>query len=93
MLYFINKGRLDLSKLITMKDLVDGGVFSKIKQGVKILGRGAEHWNIPLKIEVSAISAKAKEAIIKAGGHVTTAYYNKVGLRYLLQVLSSSFPF
>lgn len=69
-----------------MKDLVDGGVFTKIKQGVKILGRGAKEWNIPLKIEVSSISERAKEAIIKAGGQVTTAYYNKVGLRYLLQV-------
>lgn len=39
-LYYINMGRLDATKTITMKDMHTAGVFNTAKYGVKILGRG-----------------------------------------------------
>ena len=39
--YHIEKGDLDPKKVITMKDMLEAGVVSKIKHGVKILSRGA----------------------------------------------------
>jgi len=43
-------------------------------------------WPALLLLEqVSQVSAGAKDAIEKAGGSVTTVYYNQLGLRALLQ--------
>ena len=39
--YFIEKGDLDPKETITMKILFEKGVVTKIKNGVKILGKGA----------------------------------------------------
>ena len=39
----------------------------------------------PRRPQVSQASAAAREAIERAGGSVTTVYYNKLGLRALLQ--------
>ena len=36
-------------------------------------------------LQVSQVSASAKAAIEKAGGSVTTVYYNQLGLRALLR--------
>ena len=40
--YFIQKGFLDPAQTITMRSLVESGVCSKIKDGIKLLGKGAE---------------------------------------------------
>ena len=40
--YHIEKGNLDTTKVIEMKDLLEAGVVSKVKDGVKILGKGLE---------------------------------------------------
>ena len=39
--YFIEKGDIDPKETITMKLLFEKGVVTKIKNGVKILGKGA----------------------------------------------------
>lgn len=39
--YFIEKGVLDPSAPITFKHLLETGILTKIKQGVKILGAGS----------------------------------------------------
>eukprot|EP00898_Chlorokybus_atmophyticus_P003334 jgi/Chlat1/4000/Chrsp26S04076 len=83
---FIKQGRIDPSQLITMKTLRDAGVIGKkIKDGVKLLGRGCQKVDTPLNIEVSKVSAVAKKAVEDVGGNVTTVYYNKLGLRALLK--------
>lgn len=80
----LESGNLDPSKVITMKDLVDSRtVRKKIKNGVKILGKGADGFSWNVKLEVSQVSQTAREAIEKAGGEVTTVYYNALGLRAL----------
>ena len=40
---------------------------------------------MPVNIQVSQASAAAREAVEKAGGTVTTVYYNKLGIRALLK--------
>lgn len=65
------EGRIDTSQLITMKALKDAGALGKkMKDGVKLLGRGAEKFSLPLQIEVSRVSERAKAAIEAAGGSV-----------------------
>jgi len=83
--YFISKGRIDPNNVITMKHLYDARICKSIKQGVKLLGQGAEKWTRPLKIEVSAASKSAIDAVQKSGGYVKTVYFNRLGLRYLLK--------
>lgn len=69
-----------------MKDLRDSGaVRRRIGDGVKVLANGAEEFSTKVNLQVSAISTPAREAIEKAGGSVTTVYYNPLGLRALLQ--------
>ncbi|KAI8104809.1 hypothetical protein M9434_003361 [Picochlorum sp. BPE23] len=81
---WLDSGRLDPSKIITMKDLRDSGAVRRdIGNGVKILGSGSDSFAWNVKLEVSQVSRKAKEAIEKAGGEVTTVYYNALGLRAL----------
>ncbi len=47
--------------------------------------QGSASFRTPLNIQVSQVSAAAKEAVEKAGGTVTTVYYNKLGMRALLK--------
>eukprot|EP00249_Psilotum_nudum_P005796 c19219_g1_i1 orf=520-1320(-) len=82
----VKKGILDSSQLINMKMLKDAGLVGKqIKDGVKLLGGGAESFSHPIHIEVSRVSKKAKDAVEAAGGSVRRVHYNKLGLRALLK--------
>ncbi len=51
---------------VTVKDIVDAGLVSKCKYGVKILGNG--ELTKKLTVQVNAYSASAKEKIEAAGG-------------------------
>lgn len=83
---WIEEGRIDPTCTITMKTLRDAGCVSKkILDGVKLLAVGSDEFSHNVKLEVSSVSQSAKEAIEKAGGHVTKVYYNKLGLRALLK--------
>lgn len=64
--YHVEKGNIDASKPVQMKDLLDSGVVTKVRDGVKILGKGAERFksmNIKLDMEVADASKPALEAI------------------------------
>ncbi|BBN09944.1 large subunit ribosomal protein L15 [Marchantia polymorpha subsp. ruderalis] len=81
----VSKGRIDASQLITMKTLKDAGaVGKKMLDGMKLLGRGSEHFSLPIHIEVSRVSERAKVAIEAAGGSVRRVHYNQLGLKALL---------
>ena len=83
---WIRQGRIDPTKLITMKTLRDTGVVgNKIKDGVKLLGAGHAKFNHKIFIEVSSCSELAREAIEKQGGQVQLVYYNKLGLKALMK--------
>ncbi|GER30506.1 ribosomal protein L15 family protein [Striga asiatica] len=82
----INAGKIDSSELITMKTLKDSGAIGKqIEDGVRVMGRGAEHIKWPIHLEVSRVTVRAKAAVEAAGGSVRRVYYNKLGLRALLK--------
>lgn len=88
---YVDMGRINLpgidDKPLNMKDLVNAGLTksSAIKDGVKLLGKGKERVNSPIRIEVSRASKGAIEAIEASGGEVTTVHYNKLALRALLK--------
>lgn len=57
--YFIEKGKIDNSGTIQIKDLVNSGVVSSVKDGIKILGKGVEKFkalDVKLDLEVSDAS-------------------------------------
>ncbi|KAL1921228.1 mitochondrial 54S ribosomal protein uL15m [Calcarisporiella thermophila] len=82
--HWIDTGRLDPTKPITMKDLLDNRCVHRVKDGIKLLADGAEHFHTPITIEVSRASQKAIEAVERAGGKITCRYYNALGMRVLL---------
>ncbi|KAJ3681497.1 hypothetical protein LUZ60_015986 [Juncus effusus] len=82
----INAGEIDSSELITMKTLKEtGAIGKKIEDGVRLMGRGAEEIKWPIHLEVTRVTARAKEAVEAAGGSVRKVYYNKLGFRALLR--------
>ncbi|CCU75176.1 50S ribosomal subunit protein L15 [Blumeria hordei DH14] len=87
---WIDQGRIDPSKLITLKELVQSRCIHGIKDGVKLLARGKEELKTPIKILVSRASATAIEAVEQAGGTVVTRYYTKHSIRRLLNGESES---
>jgi large subunit ribosomal protein L15 len=84
---FIDMGRLDANKPLTMKDLVDAGITkaSSVKHGIKLLAKGKERLKSPIKLEISRASESAIEALEEVGGEVTTVHYNRLALRALLK--------
>ena len=62
-----------------MKDC--GLVTGSLKDGIKILGKGVENYNVPLNIEASRASDIAIQAIEKAGNSFTARYFTRLGLR------------
>ncbi|CAI4035843.1 hypothetical protein SMKI_14G0500 [Saccharomyces mikatae IFO 1815] len=82
--WFYDKNRLDLQpgEVLDMNKMKKLGlVTGPIKYGVKILASGKFHYNLPIALEASRASAKAIEAIEKAGGKFTARYYTPLGLR------------
>ncbi|KAK9244550.1 ribosomal protein L18e/L15P [Lipomyces tetrasporus] len=82
---WIDKGRIDPSKPVTMKHLLDSRACRGIKDGVKLLADGKENFKTPLNITVSRASKEAIKCIEELGGTVTTKYYNRLALRALLR--------
>ena len=82
---WIEQGRIDTTRTITMKDLVDSGLITRIKHGVKLLGQGSETFNTKVDIEVSQASQTAIAAVEKSGGQIKTVYHNRLALRALLK--------
>lgn len=83
--YHIEKGDIDPSKPITMKHLLEGGVVSKIKHGVKLLAKGAHQFkNLGLKIdlEVSDATMSAIKYVKDLGGTLKCKYRTPLLIRY-----------
>ncbi|EDO15025.1 hypothetical protein Kpol_1007p9 [Vanderwaltozyma polyspora DSM 70294] len=81
---FHENGKLNLEEgeVLTMKKMKDLGLITgPIKHGVKILGRGCEDFNVPIKIEASRASDRAIKAIESAGGDFTARYFSDFGLK------------
>lgn len=94
-LYCIKKGRIDPTKKITIKDLVESGAISSAKTSVYLLGRGGSALSSakmgdeiqpipPLNIEVSSASKQAIDFVKASGGTVTCVYRTPLTMRYHL---------
>jgi large subunit ribosomal protein L15 len=82
--YFIQKGVLDPNEPITFKVLLDKGIVTKIKDGVKILGKGTEIFKslgVAISIEASDASETAIAAVKECGGSIKVVYRTPLILR------------
>ena len=82
---WVDQGRLDPSKPITIKELCESRCVSNVKDGVKLLAKGSEQIKDPLNIIISRASAKAIATIEAAGGSVTTRYYTPFAIKKIVQ--------
>ncbi|KAI1123216.1 ribosomal protein L18e/L15P [Nemania abortiva] len=82
---WIDAGRIDPTKPITPKELVQSNLVGTIKDGIKLLGRGADALKQPVDIMVSRASAAAIEGVEKAGGKIVTRYYTKESIKRLVE--------
>ncbi|KAH9898965.1 hypothetical protein F4778DRAFT_771587 [Xylariomycetidae sp. FL2044] len=82
---WIDQGRIDPTKQITPKELIQSNLVGSIKDGIKLLGRGRDALKQPIDIMVSRASASAIEGVEKAGGKIVTRYYTKESIRRLVQ--------
>ncbi|RKF78863.1 54S ribosomal protein L10, mitochondrial [Golovinomyces cichoracearum] len=87
---WIDQGRIDPSKPITIKELVETRCIHGIKDGVKLLARNKEELKTPINILVSRASATAIEAVESLGGTIITRYYTRASIRRLLKGESES---
>ncbi|KAF2462203.1 ribosomal protein L18e/L15P [Lineolata rhizophorae] len=78
---WVDQGRLDPTKPITMKELNASRCVHGVKDGVKLLARNAEQLKTPVNIVVSRASAAAIAAVEAAGGTVTTRFYSRTAIR------------
>ena len=91
---WVAQGRIDPTKPITVRELLQSRCVHRISEGIKLLASSNSHAQSidevppltqPLHIVVSRASASAIAAIEKAGGTVTTRYYTKFALRQILK--------
>lgn len=66
-----------------MRDLVMSGCLRRVKEGV-ILEKGGA-FDAKVEIEVTEATPEAAAIVVKAGGSVTLAWYNRLGLRALIK--------
>ena len=74
---WIDRGRIDPTRPITIKELAKSRCANNIKDGVKLLARGSTQLSQPINIIVSRASTSAIAAVEAAGGSVTTRYYTR----------------
>ena len=82
---WVDQGRLDPSKPITIKELGDSNCVANVKDGVKLLARGSEQLRVPLHIVVSRASGAAISAVEAAGGSVMTRFYTPLSIQKILR--------
>lgn len=80
---WIDTGRLDAGARITMRDLVRSGCLRRVKEGVVLEEGGV--LAAPVRIEVTEATPAAARAVVDAGGELTLAWYNRLGLRSLIK--------
>lgn len=88
---WINQRRIDPSKPITVKELTATRAVHGIKDGIKLLARGADALTTPINIVVSRASAAAIAAVEGLGGTVTTRFYTKYAIHRIRQGKTAPF--
>lgn len=90
--YYIEKGRIDTNKPITIRDIFEAGVFSRIKHGIKLLSRGLEKIDRPLHFEVTDASKSAIDAVNAKGGSVKLIYKTDAQVAYHIKPYKFDLP-
>lgn len=85
---WIDQKRLDPTQPITLKELTRTRAIHGIKDGVKLLARGATSLTSPVHLIVSKASAAAISAVEALGGSVTTRFYTKTSIGRIRQGLT-----
>ncbi|CAL5871121.1 uncharacterized protein PFLUO_LOCUS5367 [Penicillium psychrofluorescens] len=82
---WIDQGRIDPARPITVRELLDSRCIHQHRDGVKLLGRiEASTLKQPLHLVVSRASASAIAAVEAAGGTVTTRYYTRSAIARIM---------
>lgn len=86
---FIDMGRLTPKPdtFLTIRDLLNCGLISRPRDGVKLLAHGKEKLRTPINFEVSAASEEAIKAVESVGGTVTCIHLNDLALRAMVRPL------
>lgn len=82
---WVDQGRLDPLQPITLKELTKTRAIHGIKDGVKLLARGATALTTPVHLVVSKASQQAIAAVEALGGTVTTRFYTKTAISRIRQ--------
>ncbi|GAA5950022.1 hypothetical protein JCM3765_004167 [Sporobolomyces pararoseus] len=87
--HWIDKGLIDPTQPITMRELYETRCVHGVHDGVKILGDGAQYLTTPnLQIEASKASQTAIKAIEALNGTFVARYENRLTLRALIRPFS-----
>lgn len=81
---WIDKGRLDPTKPITLRELSKSRCIHQAKDGVKLLAKGKEELRSKINIVVSRASAEAIKSIEETGGSVVTRFYSPFAIKKIL---------
>ncbi|PWY73171.1 hypothetical protein BO94DRAFT_539055 [Aspergillus sclerotioniger CBS 115572] len=92
---WIDQGRIDPTRPITVRELAQSRCIHQTKEGVKLLGRGVEKddhevpvssvLKQPIHLVVSRASGPAIAAVEAAGGSVTTRFYTKSAIARIMK--------
>ncbi|KAJ5291568.1 54S ribosomal protein L10 [Penicillium angulare] len=88
---WIDQGRIDPTRPITVRELAQSRCIHQYKDGVKVLGDGSSVLKQPIHLVVSRASGTAISAIEAAGGTVATRFYTRSAIRHIMA--NESHPF
>ncbi|KAJ3218953.1 YmL10 [Dinochytrium kinnereticum] len=83
--HWVDSGRLDASKPITIKSLVDSGCIGTVKDGVVLLAKGGHFLRQALTFELTHASQLAIKMVEAKGGKITCFDYDRKTIRALLK--------
>ncbi|KAL6058660.1 YmL10 [Balamuthia mandrillaris] len=94
--WWIDTGRIDPTKKITMKVMREAGLVCKLtkrsEHGFKLLSDGHTWFNHKVDIEISKASRQAIEAVERLGGTVKEVYYHRIALQKALRSSGHELP-
>ncbi|KAL1885356.1 YmL10 [Paecilomyces lecythidis] len=81
---WIDQGRIDPTRPITVRELAQSRCIHQTKDGVKLLASGGSTLKQPINIVVSRASASAIAAVEAAGGTLTTRFYTRAAIQRII---------
>ncbi|ORY22536.1 hypothetical protein BCR33DRAFT_670492, partial [Rhizoclosmatium globosum] len=82
--HWIDKGRLDASKPIGIRELVHSGCVGSVKDGIAVLAKGGQFLTSAIDLRVTHASQRSIELIEAKGGKVTCFDYDRSTIRALV---------